>query len=165
MGLLNKLKTVATDAKLNLQQPSGNAQPSPASSLAASPFVVAQHGQLFCQGRPYRFVGLNAPELLDGDVNGPFEYWHTFATLAADRAFGRAVTRTYTLRVGFDLRDLKESYLRWRFTSQLDRPPHWLTFGFARFALRSSPRISEEGTSMGGTLVGEIGNGTRSDSK
>jgi hypothetical protein len=109
MGLFNKLKAAATDAKLTRQQQSGTAisaqastSTSPGAAPASSstgPFVVAHDGQLFCQGRPYRFVGLNAPELLDGDVNGPFEYWHTFATLAADRAFGRAVTRTYTLRV------------------------------------------------------------------
>jgi hypothetical protein len=42
---------------------------------------------------------LNAPELLDGDVNGPFEVRDTFASLAAENAFGTAVTRTYTLRV------------------------------------------------------------------
>jgi hypothetical protein len=36
--------------------------------------------------------------LLDGDVNGPFEVRDTFASLAAENAFGTAVTRTYTLR-------------------------------------------------------------------
>lgn len=42
---------------------------------------------------------MNAPELLDGDVGGAFEAYHTFATLALPGSFARAVTRSYTLRV------------------------------------------------------------------
>lgn len=103
MGFLDKIKSKATDARLQMQQPGQQPaaqQSSPSSASSSSPFVQAVNGSLVCQGQQYRFVGLNAPELLDGDVNGPFEYWHTFASLAAEGAFGRAkVTRTYTLRV------------------------------------------------------------------
>ncbi|BGP13851.1 hypothetical protein JCM10213v2_001789 [Rhodosporidiobolus nylandii] len=62
-------------------------------------FVERRGSQLFLAGRPFRFASLNAPELLDGDVNGPFEVKDTFAALAAENGFGTAVTRTYTLRI------------------------------------------------------------------
>lgn len=62
-------------------------------------FVTARDGSLFLDNEPFRFASLNAPELLDGDVNGPFEWRDTMQSLGAPGAFARAVTRTYTLRV------------------------------------------------------------------
>lgn len=62
-------------------------------------FVERRGSDLYLAGQKFRFASLNAPELLDGDVNGPFEVRDTFAALAAEGAFGTAVTRTYTLRV------------------------------------------------------------------
>lgn len=62
-------------------------------------FVERKGSELFLAGKRFRFASLNAPELLDGDANGPFEVRDTFASLAAENAFGSAVTRTYTLRV------------------------------------------------------------------
>ena len=60
-------------------------------------FVTARDGSLFLDGQPFRFASLNAPELLDGDVNGPFEWRDTMQSLGM--GFARSVTRTYTLRV------------------------------------------------------------------
>ncbi|GAA5978097.1 hypothetical protein JCM10908_004228 [Rhodotorula pacifica] len=65
----------------------------------ADQFVERRGSDLVLAGNRFRFASLNAPELLDGDVNGPFEVWDTFASLAAENAFGTAVTRTYTLRI------------------------------------------------------------------
>ncbi|GAA6044812.1 hypothetical protein NBRC10513_004659 [Rhodotorula toruloides] len=62
-------------------------------------FVERRGSDLYLGGQKFRFASLNAPELLDGDVNGPFEVRDTFAALAAEGAFGTAVTRTYTLRI------------------------------------------------------------------
>ncbi|BGP53888.1 hypothetical protein JCM8202_006081 [Rhodotorula sphaerocarpa] len=62
-------------------------------------FVERKGSELFLAGKRFRFASLNAPELLDGDANGPFEVRDTFASLAAENAFGSAVTRTYTLRI------------------------------------------------------------------
>ncbi|SGZ22361.1 BQ5605_C022g09479 [Microbotryum silenes-dioicae] len=62
-------------------------------------FVRVHKGQLVLAGHPFRFAGLNAPELLDGNVNGPFEIEHTFRTLSMRGSFARAVTRTYTLQI------------------------------------------------------------------
>ncbi|SCV68987.1 BQ2448_2007 [Microbotryum intermedium] len=62
-------------------------------------FVHVHKGQLALAGHSFRFAGLNAPELLDGNVNGPFEIEHTFQTLSMQGSFARAVTRTYTLQV------------------------------------------------------------------
>ncbi|ORY72563.1 glycoside hydrolase superfamily [Leucosporidium creatinivorum] len=106
MGLFSKLKTTAQNKVNDLQ--AGNSAPTPqqqqplassSSSNPSSPFIVARNGSLFLGNTPYRFAGLNAPELLDGDVNGPFEYANTFQSLSAPGAFSRAVTRTYTLRI------------------------------------------------------------------
>ncbi|GAA5863738.1 hypothetical protein JCM1840_005748 [Sporobolomyces johnsonii] len=72
--------------------------PSPHASHADS-FVQRQGSTLTLDGQPYRFASLNAPELLDGDCNGPFEVADTFQSLAKEGAFGAAVTRTYTLRI------------------------------------------------------------------
>lgn len=44
-------------------------------------------------GRPYRFASLNAPELLTGHE------WEAEDTMRTLRAFGRPVTRTYTLTI------------------------------------------------------------------
>lgn len=66
---------------------------------SADQFVDRRGSDLILAGDRFRFASLNAPELLDGDVNGPFEVRDTFASLAAENAFGTAVTRTYTLRV------------------------------------------------------------------
>lgn len=68
----------------------------------ADQFVERRGSELILAGNRFRFASLNAPELLDGDVNGPFEVRDTFASLAAENAFGTAVTRTYTLRVRVD---------------------------------------------------------------
>jgi len=65
----------------------------------ADHFVERRGSELFLNGAKFRFASLNAPELLDGDCNGEFEVRDTFAALAAEGAFGTAVTRTYTLRV------------------------------------------------------------------
>ncbi|GAA5968157.1 hypothetical protein JCM11641_003752 [Rhodosporidiobolus odoratus] len=62
-------------------------------------FVERRGSQLFLSGQRFRFASLNAPELLDGDVNGEFEVEDTFAALAAQGGFATAVTRTYTLRI------------------------------------------------------------------
>ena len=67
----------------------------PASSAPSGrPFVVVSRGQLALEdGTPFRFAGLNAPELLDGHA---FEVEDTFRTLLG---FGRRVTRSYTLKI------------------------------------------------------------------
>jgi hypothetical protein len=65
----------------------------------ADTFITARDSSLWLGTRPYRFASLNAPELLDGDVNGQFEWEDTMETFAAEGGFSRAVTRTYTLRV------------------------------------------------------------------
>ncbi|GAA5938222.1 hypothetical protein JCM3775_002920 [Rhodotorula graminis] len=65
----------------------------------ADHFVERRGSELFLNGAKFRFASLNAPELLDGDCNGEFEVRDTFAALAAEGAFGTAVTRTYTLRI------------------------------------------------------------------
>lgn len=81
---------------------SGNQQTfalAPAHLSRADQFVERRGSELILAGNRFRFASLNAPELLDGDVNGPFEVRDTFASLAAENAFGTAVTRTYTLRI------------------------------------------------------------------
>lgn len=70
-----------------------------ASHLTSNSFVTAKNGSLYLDDQLFRFASFNAPELLDGDVNGQFEYEDTMDTFSAPGAFGRAVTRTYTLRV------------------------------------------------------------------
>ncbi|GAA6037106.1 hypothetical protein JCM8097_008738 [Rhodosporidiobolus ruineniae] len=62
-------------------------------------FVERRGSELFLAGERFRFASFNAPELLDGDVNGAYEVKDTFAALAAENGFGTAVTRTYTLRI------------------------------------------------------------------
>lgn len=58
------------------------------------PFVTARHGRLQLEdGTPFRFASLNAPELFQ---NTAFEVEDTMRTM---KGFGRAVTRTYTLRM------------------------------------------------------------------
>ncbi|GAA6009071.1 hypothetical protein JCM10207_004083 [Rhodosporidiobolus poonsookiae] len=75
-------------------------RPTMASHASKSDHFVERRGsQLFLVGQPFRFASLNAPELLDGDVNGEYEVRDTFAALAAEGGFGSAVTRTYTLRI------------------------------------------------------------------
>ncbi|GJN88588.1 hypothetical protein Rhopal_001554-T1 [Rhodotorula paludigena] len=68
-------------------------------SARSDHFVERRGSDLFLAGERFRFASLNAPELLDGDVNGPFEVRDTLQALAAEGAFGTAVTRTYTLRI------------------------------------------------------------------
>ncbi|GAA5830273.1 hypothetical protein JCM11251_001289 [Rhodosporidiobolus azoricus] len=75
-------------------------RPAMTSHTDKSDAFVERHGsQLTLAGKPFRFASFNAPELLDGDVNGRFEVEDTFASLAAPNGFGTAVTRTYTLRI------------------------------------------------------------------
>lgn len=69
------------------------------SHLSSNSFVTAKNGSLYLDDQLFRFASFNAPELFDGDVNGQFEYEDTMDTFSATGAFGRAVTRTYTLRV------------------------------------------------------------------
>lgn len=84
--MFNKLKAKA-QSKLDELQQSNNAAPqqpqqhfaSPPSS--SSPFIVARQGSLWLDSQPYRFAGLNAPELLDGDVNEAFEVRNTMQAL------------------------------------------------------------------------------------
>lgn len=75
---------------------------SPPSSVEGAGFVIAHKSQLWLDGKPFRFASLNAPELLDGDVNGAFEVKDTMATFASSSGDGFGpctVTRTYTLRI------------------------------------------------------------------
>lgn len=60
-------------------------------------FVQLRNSSLWLGSSPFRFASLNSPELLDGDVNAEFEVEDTMQSIAM--GFGRAVTRTYTLRI------------------------------------------------------------------
>ena len=100
-----KLGSLSDGASSQQQQPLQRPPPpiphatrpggAPASSAPSDrPFVVVSRGQLALEdGTPFRFAGLNAPELLDGH---DFEVEDTFRTLLG---FGRRVTRSYTLKI------------------------------------------------------------------
>ncbi|KAM0792448.1 hypothetical protein ACM66B_005125 [Microbotryomycetes sp. NB124-2] len=118
MGLLSKLKSKAEQQVQDRTQhvigrpaagdggmtsSSGAPNDNGGSALRPHGFVTARGSQLYLNNQPLRFVSLNAPELLDGDVNGTFEVDHTFKSLSWPSGFGgvasSAVTRTYTLRI------------------------------------------------------------------
>ncbi|KAK4053059.1 hypothetical protein OIV83_001794 [Microbotryomycetes sp. JL201] len=117
MGLFSKLKGKAEQQVQDrtqhvLGRPSatddGNAMTSLDGGAAARPFgfVTAKGSELYMDNKPFKFVrqaissiNLNAPELLDGDVNGEFEVDHTFKSLSWPASFATSVTRTYTLRI------------------------------------------------------------------
>lgn len=69
------------------------------SESSKSSFITARNSTLYLNSTPFRFASLNAPELLDGDVNSQFEVRDTMQSFSMPGAFGRAVTRTYTLRI------------------------------------------------------------------
>lgn len=56
-------------------------------------FVLRADGKLLVDGILWRFASLNAPELLDGDENGPFEVQDTVSnppSLEVQRLIGHA---------------------------------------------------------------------------
>jgi len=118
----------------------------------ADHFVERRGSELFLNGAKFRFASLNAPELLDGDCNGEFEVRDTFAALAAEGAFGTAVTRTYTLRV----RPLPPLCL----VRRRAEPILTLAPASSSRARRSRARTSVEGTSTAGATSGTTGCGT-----
>ncbi|KAK4058580.1 hypothetical protein OIO90_000024 [Microbotryomycetes sp. JL221] len=101
MGLLSKFKSKAQQQVTQGSNEVNDRMTSSSQSTSATArgFVTRRGKQLILDDKPFKFVSLNAPELLDDDVNGHFEIQHTMQSLSAQNSFSTSVTRTYTLRI------------------------------------------------------------------